>query len=131
MVGISLSKGAWPGISGTRDLRSENPNSDLFKSRTGNIPTPSLGVTSFLLTTARLTMWAILYGWTPEIFGTETRGTALALFKVLFFANIRTCLFVSGGMISWVVSSPAVELHKIVPSGTERNLEQREESNGV
>jgi hypothetical protein len=35
------------------------------------------------LSLAATTMWAILYGWTPEIFGTEVRGTACGVASAL------------------------------------------------
>lgn len=38
---------------------------------------------TMLLSLSATTMWAILYGWTPEIFGTEVRGTACGVASAL------------------------------------------------
>ncbi|KAL1729666.1 major facilitator superfamily domain-containing protein [Schizophyllum commune] len=51
-------------------------------------------------------MWAVLYGWTPEIFSTEVRGTA---------CGIASALSRVGGMISPVLGGVLLMISKSLP----------------
>ncbi|KAJ4482425.1 MFS general substrate transporter, partial [Lentinula aciculospora] len=52
------------------------------------------------------TMWAVLYGWTPEIFGTEIRGTA---------CGIASALSRIGGMIAPALGGVFLMINRSVP----------------
>lgn len=52
------------------------------------------------------TMWAVLYGWTPEIFGTKVRGTA---------CGIASALSRIGGMIAPLVGGMLLMIDRTVP----------------
>ncbi|THU90987.1 MFS general substrate transporter [Dendrothele bispora CBS 962.96] len=52
------------------------------------------------------TMWAVLYGWTPEIFGTEIRGTA---------CGIASALSRVGGMIAPILGGVLLSIDRAVP----------------
>ncbi|KAJ3787641.1 MFS general substrate transporter [Lentinula aff. detonsa] len=52
------------------------------------------------------TMWAVLYGWTPEIFGTEIRGTA---------CGIASALSRIGGMIAPALGGVFLIIDRSVP----------------
>ncbi|KIK69824.1 hypothetical protein GYMLUDRAFT_151542 [Collybiopsis luxurians FD-317 M1] len=52
------------------------------------------------------TMWAILYGWTPEIFGTEIRGTA---------CGIASALSRIGGMIAPILGGALLLINRTIP----------------
>ncbi|KAJ3771287.1 MFS general substrate transporter [Lentinula raphanica] len=52
------------------------------------------------------TMWAVLYGWTPEIFGTEIRGTA---------CGIASALSRIGGMIAPALGGVFLMIDRSVP----------------
>jgi len=52
------------------------------------------------------TMWAILYGWTPEIFGTNVRGTA---------CGIASALSRIGGMIAPILGGRLLAIDVSVP----------------
>ncbi|KAE9403218.1 MFS general substrate transporter [Gymnopus androsaceus JB14] len=51
-------------------------------------------------------MWAVLYGWTPEIFGTEIRGTA---------CGIASAMSRIGGMIAPVLGGVFLMIDRTVP----------------
>jgi len=51
-------------------------------------------------------MWAVLYGWTPEIFGTEIRGTA---------CGIASALSRIGGMIAPILGGLFLMIDRSVP----------------
>jgi len=52
------------------------------------------------------TMWAVLYGWTPEIFGTKVRGTA---------CGIASALSRVGGMIAPLLGGMLLVIDRSVP----------------
>lgn len=52
------------------------------------------------------TMWAVLYGWTPEIFGTKVRGTA---------CGIASALSRIGGMIAPMLGGALLMMDRSVP----------------
>ncbi|KAK0203016.1 MFS general substrate transporter [Desarmillaria ectypa] len=52
------------------------------------------------------TMWAVLYGWTPEIFGTKVRGTA---------CGIASALSRIGGMIAPLIGGMLLMIDRTVP----------------
>ncbi|KAG7444386.1 MFS general substrate transporter [Guyanagaster necrorhizus] len=52
------------------------------------------------------TMWAVLYGWTPEIFGTKVRGTA---------CGIASALSRIGGMVAPLVGGMLLMIDRTVP----------------
>ncbi|GLB38653.1 putative sugar (and other) transporter [Lyophyllum shimeji] len=52
------------------------------------------------------TMWAVLYGWTPEIFGTKVRGTA---------CGIASALSRIGGMIAPMLGGGLLVIDRSVP----------------
>ncbi|KAF9013162.1 major facilitator superfamily domain-containing protein [Cyathus striatus] len=51
-------------------------------------------------------MWAVLYGWTPEIFGTKVRGTA---------CGIASALSRIGGMIAPMLGGFLLVIDRVVP----------------
>lgn len=51
-------------------------------------------------------MWAVLYGWTPEIFGTKVRGTA---------CGIASALSRIGGMIAPILGGVLLMMDRSVP----------------
>ncbi|KAF9054843.1 major facilitator superfamily domain-containing protein [Panaeolus papilionaceus] len=52
------------------------------------------------------TMWAVLYGWTPEIFGTKVRGTA---------CGIASALSRIGGMIAPILGGILIGIDNALP----------------
>ncbi|KAF8799365.1 MFS general substrate transporter [Phlegmacium glaucopus] len=52
------------------------------------------------------TMWAVLYGWTPEIFGTKIRGTA---------CGIASALSRIGGMIAPILGGILLMMNRSIP----------------
>jgi len=52
------------------------------------------------------TMWAVLYGWTPEIFGTKIRGTA---------CGIASALSRIGGMIAPILGGILLMMNQSIP----------------
>jgi len=52
------------------------------------------------------TMWSVLYGWTPEIFGTKVRGTA---------CGIASALSRIGGMIAPMLGGVLLMIDRSVP----------------
>ncbi|KAG6860790.1 hypothetical protein C0995_007596 [Termitomyces sp. Mi166 len=52
------------------------------------------------------TMWAVLYGWTPEIFGTKVRGTA---------CGIASALSRIGGMIAPMLGGTLLMINRSIP----------------
>ncbi|KAG6865049.1 hypothetical protein C0991_005495 [Blastosporella zonata] len=52
------------------------------------------------------TMWAVLYGWTPEIFGTKVRGTA---------CGIASALSRIGGMIAPMLGGALLMIDRSIP----------------
>ncbi|KAL0961499.1 hypothetical protein HGRIS_006441 [Hohenbuehelia grisea] len=52
------------------------------------------------------TMWAVLYGWTPEIFGTKVRGTA---------CGIASALSRIGGMIAPMLGGILLMINRSIP----------------
>ncbi|PPR06313.1 hypothetical protein CVT24_001025 [Panaeolus cyanescens] len=57
-------------------------------------------------TPGALTMWAVLYGWTPEIFGTKVRGTA---------CGIASALSRIGGMIAPILGGILLTVDNSIP----------------
>ncbi|KAJ7274109.1 MFS general substrate transporter [Mycena rebaudengoi] len=55
---------------------------------------------------ASTTMWAVLYGWTPEIFGTKVRGTA---------CGIASALSRIGGMIAPILGGVLLVFSRAAP----------------
>ncbi|KAG6835928.1 hypothetical protein H0H93_013263 [Arthromyces matolae] len=53
-----------------------------------------------------ISMWAVLYGWTPEIFGTKVRGTA---------CGIASALSRIGGMIAPMLGGTLLMINQSIP----------------
>jgi hypothetical protein len=72
-------------------------------------------------------MWAVLYGWTPEIFGTEVRGTACGIASALSRMYVRfswtmvySCsnpgLYIyRGGMIAPILGGILLSIDRAIP----------------
>ncbi|EIN12783.1 MFS general substrate transporter, partial [Punctularia strigosozonata HHB-11173 SS5] len=63
-------------------------------------------VTTMAISLSVTTMWAVLYGWTPEIFGTEVRGTA---------CGIASALSRIGGMIAPMLGGALLAIDDALP----------------
>ncbi|KAF5340081.1 hypothetical protein D9758_013141 [Tetrapyrgos nigripes] len=63
-------------------------------------------ITTVGISLSATAMWAVLYGWTPEIFGTEVRGTA---------CGIASALSRVGGMIAPLLGGVLLSIDRAVP----------------
>ncbi|KAI5118798.1 hypothetical protein M0805_005140 [Coniferiporia weirii] len=63
-------------------------------------------VTTIGISLSSTTMWAVLYGWTPEIFGTEVRGTA---------CGTASALSRIGGMVAPVLGGALLVISRSLP----------------
>ncbi|KAF8628622.1 hypothetical protein AX15_003759 [Amanita polypyramis BW_CC] len=63
-------------------------------------------LTTIGISLSATTMWAVLYGWTPEIFGTKVRGTA---------CGIASALSRIGGMIAPLLGGTLLVIDRSIP----------------
>ncbi|PFH49963.1 hypothetical protein AMATHDRAFT_62131 [Amanita thiersii Skay4041] len=68
--------------------------------------TLAVRLTTVGISLSATTMWAVLYGWTPEIFGTKVRGTA---------CGIASALSRIGGMVAPLVGGMLLVIDRSIP----------------